>query len=302
MPVLEEAKTHDDIQGVVNDIVEARKDKPEDGSEEKGDSQKIAEERDKPVTTETAAETGNEEDAASDGDETWLDDDLKAEVAARGIDETELAGITSRDELDRAMRFLDKAALEAGRKAKAKSGNAKEEKPEENKSKDGQYEISINKELFDEELVEEFTKMRDHYETRMTALEARFQQADAQAVEQRFDSIVDSMGHKDLFGISGKESEKEHERRSSLFEEAEALQLGMQVQGRSVDLDAALVNRVARMVFAEELGKKDLKARTRKLASQGDGRMGGGATKAHNSTESRKEAARRKWKELEDAG
>lgn len=299
---LTEESTHDDVLEMVDSIVEARN---EEKSDSKSDSKKIAEERDKP-TTETTADTGNEEDTASDGDDTgdsedqdWLDDDLKAEVTARGIDESELADFTSREELDRAMRFLDKSALEAGRKAKAE--DVKEEQPKE-EPRDGQYEIGLDTDLFDEDLVGEFTKMRDHYETRMAAMEARFQQADALEREQRFDSLVDSMGHKDLFGKSGSESEKEHQRRLDLYEAVDAQQIGMKAQGRSSEINEALVQRVARMVFADELGKKDLKNRTRKLARQSDGRMGGSATKAHDSTESLREQMRRQYKELDDAG
>lgn len=47
----------------------------------------------------------------------WINDDVKAEVAAYGISESDLSDFASREEFNRALRLLDKTALEAGRKA-----------------------------------------------------------------------------------------------------------------------------------------------------------------------------------------
>ena len=320
MPELTAESTHDEITQVVDQIVEDRK-----GAEDKSDAQKIAEERDESITS-AETNSGDEitsEDTADKGEETgdpegpaqdWLDDDLKAEIAAYGIDEKELADFTSREEVERALRFFDRNALEAGRKAMAESeketGGArneqgrftKKEPEKEEEPKEGQYEITLDKDAYDEDLVGEFTKLRDHYESRLGALEERFTEADAKAEEQRFDSLVDSLDHADLFGKSGKEKGKELQRREDLFVAVKAQQIGLQQLGRSVDLDKSLVNRVARMVFAEELGKKDLIARTRKISKQSDGRMGGSATKAHESAEPLKDEMRRLYKELDGAG
>ncbi|NQT14146.1 MAG: hypothetical protein HQ582_15435 [Planctomycetes bacterium] len=302
--------THEEVQELVDKIVEDRK---SEEPEEKGDAQKIAEERDEPDIAEV--DSGNDDDTAPEGEETgeqdWLDDSLKAEVAAFGIDEKELADFTSREELERAMRFFDRTALEAGRKAMAEGGEGEEQtrdeqgqfvkKEPESEPKEGAYEVSLNKEVYEDDLVAEFTRMRDHYEGRVAALEARFEEADTRAEEQRFDSLVDSLGHADLFGKNGKEKPKELERRKDLFVAVKAQQLGLQQLGRPTDIDESLINRVARMVFAEELGKKDLKERTRKVSKQSNGRMGGSATKAHNAAEPLKDEMRRLYKELEDA-
>ncbi len=308
--------THEDITNFVDQIVEDRKGEQ---AEEKGDSQRIAEERDKPVGDTSAETDSGSEDTADKGEEAgaqgeWLDDDLKAEIAAYGVDEKELADFTSREEVERALRFFDRSALEAGRKAMAEgdkdSGKARDEQGRfvknepETEAKEGKpgYEITLNKDIYDEELVGEFTRMRDHYESRVAALEARFAEAESKGEEQRFDGLVDSLSHADLFGKSGKENAKELQRRQDLFVAVKAQQIGLQQLGRGVDLDESLVNRVARMVFAEELGKKDLKARTRKVSKQSDSRMGGSATKAHDSVEPLRDEFRRLYKELEAAG
>ena len=156
-------------------------------------------------------------------------------------------------------------------------------------------------------MVEEFTRMRDHYDVlatasdaRVEALEARFAEQDAELEEQKFDGYIDSLGHPDLFGKTGKETKKELERRKEVIIAAKQQHIGSKSFGRPVDLDAPLFDRAANMVFAKELSKKALKARTHKIANQSNGRMGGSATKAHETAEDSDEKWERLYKELED--
>ena len=304
MPELNEESTHEDIQVAVD---EAIKNVEADRAGET-DAQSIASDTDEPIGDMTHAETDAsdtpEDDTAPEGDDKtgeaeseWLDDDLKAEVSAYGISEEELADFSSREELERALRFFDRSALEAGRKATADKEEPKETTP----VAEGSYEITLDKDVYDEDLVDEFTRMRDHYESRVSAMESRFAELDSKAEEQSFDNLVDSLGHADLFGKSGKETKKELERRQDLYVAVKAQKLGLQQLGRDVDLNESLVNRVARMVFADELVKKDLKARTRKVSQQSNGRMGGGATRPTEPAETLRDEARRLYKELENA-
>jgi len=297
--------THEEITQAVDNIIEDRK-----GTEEKGDAQKIAEERDQPVGDTSAEIDSSTDDTAVEGEDTgakieWLDDDLKAELTAYGIDEKGISDFSSRDEVERAMRLFDKTALEAGRKAMAE-GDGETPKLDEKKAaqepKDGQYEISLDKDIYDEDLVDELTRMRDHYESRLDVLETRLAESDVRADEQMFDSLVDSLGHGDLFGSSGKENSKQLQRRKDLHVAVKAQQIGLKVMGHNVDLDKSLVNRVARMVFAEDINKKDLKARTRKISDQSNGRQGGGATRPSGPSESIRDEMRRLYKDLENAG
>lgn len=292
--------THEDIEAAVDSIIESRK----------GDGALIAEERDKPTGDLTAEEPASEEpeDTAESGEDagerSWLDDDLKAEIAAYGISEDELADFSSREELERAMRLFDKTALEAGRKAQSEKperdekGRFQKQDEEEVETTSSAYEIKLDRDLYDEDLVNELTAMRDHYESRVAALERRQAENDARAEVQLFDGIVDNLGHADLFGTSGKESPKQLERRQTLYDAAKAHVLGMKVMGRDVELDQSLVQRVARMAFAEDFSKKDLKAATRKISKQSNGRMGGGQTRPSDPPESLREEMRRLYKEL----
>jgi len=328
------------VEEVVNEVAAERT--GDTGKPSKSDAQIVSEqatakrsqESSKPAGKTTTAETNSGDDdtvgaeAKGQGDEagelapSWMDDGLKADVAAYGFKPEEFSDFTSREELERALRLFDKSALEAGRKAMAEgggdqkapeveetTGRARGEDgkflPKEGKSEEGRYEIGLpgedDPDGFDNRLVGELEKIRDHYDSRLKALESHFQAASVKAEEDRFDNIVDSLGHADLFGKTGNESPQELQRRQDLIVAVKAQQIGLERLGRKTELDASLVNRVARMVFAEDLAKKDLKQRTRKISRQSNGRLGGGATRPQDPREDPRAEADRLYRELERA-
>ncbi len=272
-------------------------------------------------TTESTAEKKSGKESASNGEETgsvaespeWLDDDVKAEAAAYGINESELSDFASREELDRALRLFDKTALEAGRKAMAESddGKARDEKgkfvkkekqeaetPKEQAPADGRYNVALSPDLYDEEIIGEFTRLRDHYESRFEALEAHFAAQSASVEEQRFDSFIDALGHADLFGTTGKESDKELERRRDLNVAVKAQMIGLERLGRPTEMSQQLINRVANMVFGDELGKKRLKQQTSKISRQSNMRQGGSPTKPLPPSDNPRDEADRLYREM----
>lgn len=266
------------------------------------------------ATTKTPVEDNSDSETASDqgeesGDSTpeWVTDEVKAEVAAYGIEESDLLDFASREELDRALRILDKTAIQLGKKAQAEPARdengkfAKKDDAELETPSKPRYEVSLNKDLYDEEVIGEFTKMRDHFETTIAELESKIAQASIRSEEMEFDSLVDSLGHADLFGKTGKESAKELERRQELMVQVNAQLIGLQQLGRPAAMSESLVQRVANMVFADELAKKRLKQQTAKISKQSNLRMGGSPTKPLPPSEDPREAADRLYKEMERA-
>jgi hypothetical protein len=277
--------------------------------------------------TKTRAEVNSSTDTAkveTDGEETgedsqapeWLDDDVKAEAAAYGIDESDLSEFASREELDKVLRLFDKKALDAGRKALAESEEAKtrNEKGQFVKKEDGKeeaeeskpakqsgdrYEVTLSKDLYDDEIVNEFSRMRDHYESRLERLESFIAQEQTRSEENRFDTLVDSLGHSELFGKTGNESPKELERRKDLLVAVKAQMIGLERLGRPTDMNDQLISRVANMVYADELGKKRLKQQTQKISKQNQLRQGGSPTRAQPVSENPRDEFDRLYKELE---
>lgn len=309
---LTEQSTHDEISQYADQVA---KEVEAERAGEKSDAQITSEHADNEHVVEKKSDEVEESAEKEDDGRDWLDDDLKGEVAAYGIEESELADFASREELERALRLLDKRALESGRKAllpdaekpdevetrNEKGQFKKKPEPEAKPVREGQYEIALSKEVYDEALVDEFTKLRDHYETRLEALESRFHEADARAEEKHFDNLVDSLGHADLFGKSDGEDAKQLQRRKDLHVAVKAQMLGLAQLGRPTDLSELLVSRVARMVFADDLSKKELKNHTRKITRQSNSRQGGGATRPQDPREDPRDAADRLYKEMERA-
>ena len=298
----------DDIQAFVEQLVQEaeadRKGEPEPKSDAQITNEQAGIPQPETKTKETPAEkNSSRETAVDDGEETgdipespeWLTDEVKAEATAYGIDESEIADFASREEFDRALRLFDKTALEAGRKALAESGEApvrndkgqfvKKEAPKaddqatERIAKAGRFEVTLSKDEYDDAIVDHITGMRDHYESRLEALEAHFEEQMVVAKERHFDNLVDSLGHPDLFGATDKETTQEKQRREDLFVEVETYLKGREALGRPSQLNEAIIRRIAKSLFSEELGKKELKQRTRKISKQADGRMGGSPTK-----------------------
>lgn len=317
--------TSDDIKEYAEQVIKEVEADRQGEPERKSDAQitneqaRPSQSADKPIKT--PAETKSGSSTALEGEETgsetvspeWLTDDVKAEAAAYGIDESELADFASREELDRAFRLFDKTALEAGRKAKAgeeapvrndKGQFVKQEKPtadqpKEEAPKDGRYQIALSPDLYDEEIIGEFSRMRDHYESRLEVLESFYKESNAIAKERQFDSLVDSLGHADLFGATNKETDQEKQRRSDLFDEVETYLAGRVALGRPAELNATVINRIARSLFAEELRKKELKQQTRKISRQSDGRQGGSPTKPLPPSDNPRDEFDRLYRELE---
>jgi len=317
--------TTEDIAAYVDQLVDEIEVERKGEPDEKSDAQIIAEHagniqsEDKP--TETPAEKNSGSNTAEDEGEKsgkaaespkWLTDADKAEAAAYGFDESDIADFTSREELDRAFRLADKMALEAGRKAKAESDGqtrnekgqfVKKEEPPTDQAKeetpdDGRYKVALNPEMYDDEIIREFSRLHGYYESRFAELESRLTSANAIAAEQKFDSLVDSLGHADLFGVTDKESVQEKQRRESLFEEVKTYLAGREAVGRPVELNDTIVRRIAHSLFNEELSKKLLKQQTRKISKQSDGRLGGSPTRPQKPSDDPRDEFDRLYREM----
>jgi hypothetical protein len=279
-----------DRQGEVEKKSDAQITSEHAGIQQPGDKTPAEDKSGSNTATDDGEESGNAQESIK-----WLTDDVKAEAAAYGINEADLADFASREELDRVFRLFDKSAIEAGRKALAKGeeegttrnekgqfvkqGKPKTEPLEERSPKDGAYKVSLDADIYDDGIISELTRMNDHYASRLEAIEARYAEASVISQERHFDSLVDSLGHADLFGATDKETAEEKQRREDLFVEVETYLAGRKALGRPAELNEIIVNRIAKSLFADELRKKELKQRTQKISKQSNGRLGGSPTK-----------------------
>jgi hypothetical protein len=321
--------THEDIEAAVDQIIADRTANEPPEVEETSDAEKVGTgkvvteredtedtadvENRKSSGSDDSEETGKAKAAKSDDAEGSASDwraEAKAEAAAYGFSEEEIAEFQSREELDRALKLFDRK-LDAERKKvlgepkgeKDKGGEAQKKAPEADskESYDGTYHVGLDPDIYDEEIVGEFTRLRDHYETRLAALDDRFQNAEAIAAEDVFDRSVDDLEFSQLFGKTGEESDVELKRRNELFERVNIEQLVMSRLEMHVDHNS-LVKRVARGLFPDEYDKKLLKNHTRKIFRQSDKRQGSGATRSTDPPQGLREEMRELYEELDQGG
>ena len=87
-------------------------------------------------------------------------------------------------------------------------------------------------------------------------------QVNANEEERQFDSYVDSLGHSDLFGKTGSESQQELDRRRDLHVAARAQLIGLERLGRPAELNSKLIDRVANMASVDQVVVLDFKIGT----------------------------------------
>lgn len=339
---LKDDATREDVQSMVKEYMEERAEV--EGKTEKKDieSKKTSAGDDDSAGDDAVAGDEKAGGEGSEGEEAkqskdWLTDEVRSELP-RWVSDKDLEGFSSRDELDRALGLIDRAALQAGRESGEKGGEGEKTSGDtgqrgQERGKDGKFrkqqepegkaddsakpfEIDLDLSDFDDELSEKvkgvLTGLRDHYEGRLTSLDARFaaieaanQEREAQAVEAQFDAIVDSLGHADLFGQAGQETEKQLGARRTLFDELHVYLTGLKTLGREGRMDKASVARVLHMAFADHISKQELKNRTKSILRQSNMRTNVGAERPaeqpFKGPLKNHPEVRRAYKELQDA-
>jgi len=323
IPDLKDDATNEDIMKAVDKIVESEEKLYKDRDEEDGkkDTEKTpaGDDDDSAERDDSASKKDGEEGDGEEGEagQDWLDDDLRAEAAAMGIPDDQLSEYANREELDRAMRLLGTYTLAAGKGAKddgkgddkrgqqddrprgsdgrfhAKDHAKDDAKDDDSKAagKPGDYEVKLDKDFYDDGLVEELNRLNDHYKSRLQKIEARYarlEEADRlrerKIEEERFDAAVDGLNHPDLFGESGKETKAQLKNRMLLLDDCRVFAAGRRSMGMDADVgDKALVSRMSKMTFSDQLYKQQRQELTRKVSKQSAMRTGSGSQKTSES-------------------
>lgn len=236
----------------------------------------------------------------------WMDSqDIRDIAESLGMKMEELVDFESEGEFQRAIRLLDKQLAQEGRKLREAPSDAKSaEKPAEKvdaeeapkeaerpRDKQGRfipaeqvpYKVSLDPEIYDDGIIKEFAAVQEHFQKRVAALEAELREhrmtREAEyhrGIVHRFDSIVDGLGHDDLFGKSGELSDEQRKARGELWDEVADILGGAVQRGKRIDLDKGTLLRACNSRFADQLQAKTRRSVYSKLQARSKQRMGGG--------------------------
>ena len=230
---------------------------------------------------EPAVEEDGEEPPETDQQDWFDNDEVRGLVSAIGISDEQLASFSSREELNRALMLLDHGVMQAGRQAAKQTPQEQQEQVPEGRQEaepEG-FDLGLDPEEYGEEVVGQLGKLQQHFEERISRIEQAGQQQVAQAFNRQFDAVVDTLGHKDLFGETGKETSQQMDNRRTLRSEWKFYSAGRERHELATTLDNPLLSRVMQFAFAEHISKQQRKNLTQKITRQSQMRMGGSVTK-----------------------
>ncbi|MCE5269511.1 MAG: hypothetical protein LLG00_16670 [Planctomycetaceae bacterium] len=252
-------------------------------------------------TAKGEGEKGDPEPAA------WLDDETRDLADAMGLTDDDLAEFGSREELERALRIIDRRAFEAGKAQATQTADGQgsattdpsqaAEKPGASKAKqasgdpgDPFADLSQFKlgETFDEEAAAPINRfietavgtIRD-LQTRLGRFEAERQRQAVADVRRRALDSLHAMGNTELFGKPGAKPTKEQAANIEKALDAHFTHArGLIAQGRKVAPTPAFLKAAVHLAFGDQLSQQQQRQLSEKLRNQSARRMGGGAAKA----------------------
>jgi hypothetical protein len=154
-----------------------------------------------------------------------------------------------------------------------------------------EYKTDITEDEYDEAIVKEFRKIAGHFEGRLKSLEGMLQQSEQRAREaeqQQYDTLIDSLGHEDLFGSSERaRTSEQRNNRTKLLQTLDVLRAGYAAMGRDVAVTPTLVKRALNQEFSEKLTEKQRRDFTRKVQEQSKRKLVGAGQRASTNENAR---------------
>ena len=239
----------------------------------------------------TPAKGEGEADGAGEAD--WLNQETRDFATMMGLTEDDLSEFGSREELDRALRIIDRRAFEAGKSRQQPPEQSIEQKsvkplvhpPEADPLADlDAFKLG---DQFDAEAAKPFNNFVDAATTTIKDLRARvahFEQQNRQQsvsdLRRRAIESLRSLGNTELFGKPGENPTKAQVANIEKAIEAHITHAnGLFAQGRQAAPTPAFLKAAVYLVFGDEISKQQKRQLTDKLRKQSSRRSGGSGAK-----------------------
>ena len=239
----------------------------------------------------TADGEGQDDDSGTADD--WLDQDTHDLATAMGLTDEDLSGFGSREELDRALRIIDRQAFEAAKKPPepAVQPPAKPAAPEVPKQPvtifDDLSQFKLDENLFDEDAAKPINKFVETAAATIKDLQNRLARYEQNAIAQQHADLrsraltsLHSLGHTELFGKPGEQPTKEQAANIEKALDAHWVHAnGLLKTGRQPAPTPAFLKAAVHLAFGDQLTKQQQQQLTERLKKQSARRTGGSAAK-----------------------
>ena len=222
----------------------------------------------------------------------WLTDDIREYASAMGVNEDDLSGFGSREELDRALRIIDRKAFEAAKapppeKAVAPPPPVQQKVPPVPGDPLAILDsFALGEELTAEDAPKLFgvisamgAELKAQREWR-ASLEQQQAQAAVESIRGRAIESIHALGHSELFGKPGEKPTAEQKANIEKALEAHFIHAkGLIAIGRQPDATVPFLKAAVHSVFGDTISKLEKQRLTDKLRKQSARRTGGTAAK-----------------------
>lgn len=253
-----------------------------DGS---GDSDKAGEKTSKAAATDDGVSAGGEDDERD-----WLDSDTREHARGMGLRDEEIDSFLSADELDRALRILDRQAFDAeqaSRSSAAGDGTGEGGKTAEGGDDSAESVFDPKKYHFGEEYEETARNAMngfiDGVAKTINALAAEVKElrsgGEAVQIRNRAVESLQSLGYTELFGKPGETLSASQEANIDKVMESHLIHgRGLTDSGRKFDHTPLFLKAAAMLAFGSDIQKIDQRRTIDKLRKQESRRTGGGSS------------------------
>jgi hypothetical protein len=239
------------------------------------------------------AATGEGDGEGHDTGADWLDAETRNFATTMGLTDEDLAGFSSREGLEHALRVIDRKAFEAAKASQAKAGDGQQQQQAQasQQQQAGDPLASLEAFALDNELGAEdapkileairsvTSELKEGRAFRL-AVQQREQQQAVQSIRQRALESLHSLGHVDLFGKPGETPTKAQMANIEKAIESHFTHArGLIALGRNVAPTPAFLKSAVYAAFGEEITKHEKQQLTDKLRKQSSRRTGGPGAK-----------------------
>lgn len=144
----------------------------------------------------------------------------------------------------------------------------------EEEEKEPDFAVTIDGDVYDDELVSQFKSMQRHYDRQIEKLTDQISSMSRQAEEFAANQLFEAIDQPERFGIGSVKAESEEgQNRQRVIEEMASLKAGYESTNREIPAESELVTKALHSAFGEEMAEKVRRDFTEKITARHNSRI-----------------------------